>query len=440
VHLWNPRGPEVEAADASPWDGPLASVMRPFPTTTLVRVVMTAAILWFVAGVSAAVFAFIGVPGVKYQPLGYAIVIIALAVGVGITVMIAIVTPRQLRVFTPTLAILTLFAGPLGVTLALICVGPRYGVATVVYIESPLFAFYLLRRTWALLCAAEVMFGFAIALMARDGWVAPVAQWIGVLSTVLATAILMGMLAEQGDRLAESEHRARVELADLNATLEARVATQVDEIERLGRLRRFLSPQIAEAVLTTGTQALTEPHRRRIAVFFCDLRGFTAFANNAEPEDVVGVLDEYYRAVGDALQRDDATVGGYAGDGIMAYFGDPVPRPDAAVAAVHVATEVRSSLDRLIVRWRNRGYALSYGIGIAFGYATLGVVGFDGRYDYTALGPVVNLAARLCEHAAGGEILLDQATHAATSDTLPSSPRRELDVKGYAAPIPAFVL
>jgi len=168
-------------------------------------------------------------------------------------------------------------------------------------------------------------------------------------------------------------------------------------------------------------------------VFFCDLRGFTAFTRDSEPEEVIAITDEYYRAVGTLLQRHGATIGGYAGDGIMAYVGDPVPHPEPARAAVQMVAELRGVMTELVSEWARRGHDLSYGVGIAYGYATLGVVGFDGRYDYTPIGGVVNLAARLCGKAAASQILLDHSTYAELNGTFHCDPIDGLELKGLGA-------
>jgi class 3 adenylate cyclase len=303
-----------------------------------------------------------------------------------------------------------------------------------------MFAFYILRRRWAVSSALCVLGSVGLVVLLQDGWVAALGTWLFLTANIVGTGVLMGQIASRADELATSEHEARVELANLNHTLEDRVESQVTEIERLGGLRRFLSQQVADVVLSEDSEALGKPHRRRIAVFFCDLRGFTAFTNNAEPEEVIGVLDEYYGAVGGLLQRYDATVGDYAGDGIMAYFGDPVPREDSASVAVEMTGEVGGVMAAIVAEWRRRGYNLDYGVGLAYGYATLGVVGFDGRYDYKPVGGVVNLAARLCAKAGAGQVLLDHPTYAATSEAFASQHFGDLDLKGYGAPTRAYAL
>ncbi|MGN6721382.1 MAG: adenylate/guanylate cyclase domain-containing protein, partial [Marmoricola sp.] len=266
------------------------------------------------------------------------------------------------------------------------------------------------------------------------------AQWFVVTSTVAVSGMLIGAWAARAEQLSESEHAARTELAELNATLEERVSSQVDELQRLGRMRRFLSPQIARVVESEGDEELLRPHRRRVAVLFCDLRGFTAFTNRVEPEEVIEVLDEYYRTVGEILRERDATIGGYAGDGIMAYFGDPVPREAPSVDATAAALDVAAALDELCREWSRRGHDLGYGMGVALGYATLGTVGFDGRYDYTPLGTVVNLASRLCARAGHGEILIDHATQRECEQSVAAVEMEDVSLKGFGSDIRAFAI
>jgi class 3 adenylate cyclase len=207
---------------------------------------------------------------------------------------------------------------------------------------------------------------------------------------------------------------------------------------RLGRLRRFLSPQVADAVLSSGGEDVLAPHRREVAVFFIDLRRFTSFTSRVEPEDVVDVLREYYDAVGALLNQFQATIGAFTGDGIMAYFGDPVPCDSPPTSAAELALEVRGRMDDLCSRWTPRGHDLSYGIGLAFGHATLGVVGFGGRSDYTPLGTVVNLGARLCGEAGARQILVDQRLHAAIEPHFATQPVGTVALKGFPNAVAAF--
>jgi adenylate cyclase len=226
------------------------------------------------------------------------------------------------------------------------------------------------------------------------------------------------------------------ELAQWNATLERRVEEQVAQLEALGRLRRFLSPQVADVVVTSGDGTLLEAHRRQIAVIFCDLRGFTAFSETAEPEELIGVLRDFHEAVGAVLRAFEATVGYFAGDSIMAYFNDPLPCPDPEARAARTAAAIRTAMEDPIARWSKFGHDLGLGIGIAAGYATLGMVGFEGRFEYTALGTVVNVAARLCAEAKAGQILISPRVYAAAEEVLEVEPVGELMLKGISKPMP----
>jgi adenylate cyclase len=224
------------------------------------------------------------------------------------------------------------------------------------------------------------------------------------------------------------------ELAGFNRELEARVRDQVDELERLGRLRRFLSPQLAELLVSSGDESFLESHRREITVVFCDLRGFTAFAETVEPEDVMDVLGEYHAAMGDLIHRYEGTLERFTGDGLMVFFNDPIAIPDAPERAVRMAMAMRGRVAQLIEQWSRRGFDLGVGIGIAQGHATLGRVGFEGRWDYAAIGSVTNLAARLCEHAEPGQVLVSQRVYAAAEDLVVAQPLGELDLRGFSRP------
>jgi adenylate cyclase len=228
------------------------------------------------------------------------------------------------------------------------------------------------------------------------------------------------------------------ELTALNRELEQRVTAQVTELERLGRLRRFLAPQLADLVLTSGDQSFLDSHRREIVVVFCDLRRFTAFAETAEPEEVMGVLTEYHAALGELIFRFEGTLERFAGDGLMVFFNDPLPCDDAPARAVRMAVEMRAGVQELAAGWARRGYDLSFGAGIAQGYATLGRIGFEGRFDYAAIGSVTNLAARLCAEAAPWQILVTQRMNAAIENVAVSEPVGELSLRGFSRPVPAF--
>jgi class 3 adenylate cyclase/CheY-like chemotaxis protein len=226
------------------------------------------------------------------------------------------------------------------------------------------------------------------------------------------------------------------ELAAWNRTLEQRVAEQVKEIERTGRLRRFLSPQVTALITADEGEGLLESHRREVTVVFCDLRGFTAFAEQASPEQVMGVLHDYHAVLGPLIHRFEGTLERFLGDGLMVLFNDPVTCPDPAERAVRMAVAMREAVDQLAAGWRERGFALGFGIGIAQGEATLGRIGFEGRYDYAAIGRVSNLSARLCAEAADRQILVSQAVGDAVTHIAVTQSLAPLTLKGFAGPVP----
>jgi len=235
----------------------------------------------------------------------------------------------------------------------------------------------------------------------------------------------------QAQRLEEQT----AELAAWNKTLEGRVAAQVDEIERIGRLKRFLAPQIAETILSSGGDAMLESHRREIVVLFCDMRGFTAFSETAEPEDVMAVLREYHGVLGPLIHRYEGTLERYTGDGMIVIFNDPVPCPDPALRAVRLAVEMREAVSSLARSWTDRGYEIGFGVGIAQGYATLGQIGFEGRFDYTAMGTVTNLASRLCDEAKNGQILVTQRVAAVLGGLADLELLGNIELKGLSRPV-----
>ena len=230
------------------------------------------------------------------------------------------------------------------------------------------------------------------------------------------------------------------ELAAWNHTLEARVRAQVDELERLSRLRRFLSPQIADLIVSSGNEGLLDSHRREITVVFGDLRGFTAFSETAEPEDVMAVLRDFHTELGQLVFQFEGTLEWFAGDGIMTIFNDPFPCPEPTLRAVRMSLAMRARFGELALGWRKQGYELHLGIGIAAGFATLGKIGFEARFEYGPVGSVVNLAARLCDEADGGQILLDPRAWAAVEEVLVAEPIGPLTLKGFHRPISAFNL
>ena len=227
------------------------------------------------------------------------------------------------------------------------------------------------------------------------------------------------------------------EIAAWNKELEARVSAQVGELERLGRLRRFLSPQIARLIVDSGDEAFLKSHRREITTVFCDLRGFTSFAETAEPEEIMTVLGEYHEAMGDLVFRFEGTLEHFAGDGLLVFFNDPVPCSDAPERAVRMAVAMRARVAELSEGWHRLGHDLGFGVGIAQGFATLGRVGFEGRYDYAAIGTVTNLSARLCGEAAAGQILVTQRVLTGAGDVAVSRAVGPLVLRGFSRAVEA---
>lgn len=225
------------------------------------------------------------------------------------------------------------------------------------------------------------------------------------------------------------------ELEEWNAKLEIRVQSQVAQMEQLGRLKRFLSPQVADLIISSGDESLLESHRSQIAALFCDLRGFTHFSETAEPEDVIAVLQSYHAEMGRLIYDFEGSIDHRAGDGIMAIFNDPLPCKNPALQAVRLAVALRERMNMLLAEWRGLGHELGFGVGMSVGYATIGLVGFEGRFDYCANGSVVNLAARLSDEALDGQILINQRTFTAIGDRVEVEEIGELSLKGFSQPI-----
>ena len=260
------------------------------------------------------------------------------------------------------------------------------------------------------------------------------AAMVARVKSMLRIKALHDTVQEQAARL----EAQTAQLAEWNRTLEQRVAEQLAELERVGRLKRFLAPQLAELLLSSGDEKLLESHRREITVVFCDLRGFTAFAETAEPEEVMGVLREYHAVVGPLIFQFEGTLERFAGDGLMVFFNDPLPCPDPAARAVRMAVAMRERVGELAGAWRKRGHALGFGVGIALGYATLGKIGFEGRFDYGAIGTVTNLASRLCDEAKGGQILISQRVYTAVEELLEAEPVGDVTLKGLHRPVAVY--
>ena len=232
--------------------------------------------------------------------------------------------------------------------------------------------------------------------------------------------------------LYDQVQRQASELAHWNRTLEQRVAEGVAQLDRMGRLKRFFSPALAEAIVDGGADDPLKSHRREIAVVFLDLRGFTAFTETADPEEVMGVLREFHAAMGGLIVAHEGTLERFTGDGIMVFFNDPVLVSDPAARAVRMALQMQQRTADLAAGWKRRGYELQLGIGVAMGFATIGAIGFEGRIDYGAIGNVTNLAARLCGEAGGGQILAAPRVVAALGEAFVVEPAGELTLKGLA--------
>jgi adenylate cyclase len=228
------------------------------------------------------------------------------------------------------------------------------------------------------------------------------------------------------------------ELANWNKTLEQRVADQLGEIERMGRLRRFLSPQIADLIVASGMEKQLQSHRGEITALFCDLRGFTRFSETSDPEDVMVLLRDYHAVIGQIVIKYGATLEHFAGDGVMVIFNAPVPIDKPQLQAVRMALEMRDAMGTFTQKWRRLGHDIGFGIGISHGFATLGTIGFEGRFDYAAVGTVSNIASRLCDEAKPGQILISPRVLMAVEDTMKVELVGELTLKGIQRPTTAY--
>jgi class 3 adenylate cyclase len=230
----------------------------------------------------------------------------------------------------------------------------------------------------------------------------------------------------------------KAELAEWNKKLESRVEEQLAKLDKMGRLKSFLSPHLAEMVLAGEAADPLKPHRSAVTVVYIDLRGFTAFSQVSEPEEIMTVLNEYHAEMGALIQEFNGTIEHFVGDGIMVIFNDPVPVPNPTELAIRMVIVMRKQMADLRIKWQKRGYDLDCGFGIAHGYATIGAIGFGGRWDYSTIGTVANLASRLCDETKGPQIIIDQKTLSHIEDIVETEPLGLLDLKGFSNPINSF--
>lgn len=279
------------------------------------------------------------------------------------------------------------------------------------------------------------------------GLVVSLAGAVGIARRVTQPVVTIAEGARRVER-GDYEHAVTVdeedEIGELAATFNTMTRGLAErdrirsELERVGRLKQFLSPQVAELIVSSGDEGALASHRRDITAVFFDLRGFTAFGERAQPEEVMGFLEAYHEALGPLVARYEATIGSFAGDGVMLFFNDPMPFPDHALSAVRLSVDMRQQMAELTRSWRGRGHALGFGGGIAIGFATMGRIGFEGRWDYAAIGSVTNLAARLCAEAKDGQILVSQPVLAAVQESVKAEEIAPLTLKGFAKPVPAW--
>jgi len=385
----------------------------------------------------------IALTGTKIDGLHLPLLVVCVGFGAFVIAPIVWISPRLSPAWLQILAV----CYEIALTIAAFAIGPKLSTTIVAfYVVQGVCVSTLATRRVAAMHIAVMALGYGLLVCLQPGNTAPLSRWLlGVGAVAIAGSAVsllverMRLLSRDSDEALRELENAHHELAELNRSLNHRVADHVEELGRLNRLRRFLSTPVADAILSADSEAeLLKPHRREIAVFFCDLRSFTAFAASSQPEDVHHVLEEYFDLLGQSICRHEATVGAFTGDGLMAFFNDPLPCPDPAMRAIAMATEIQQAMEAVLNRWRPRGYELGLGVGIALGFADIGMIGFDGRRDYTAIGTVVNLASRLCDEARAGEILIDERAHAATHDGIQVHGSALISLKGLGESVLAF--
>ncbi|MDP1793526.1 MAG: adenylate/guanylate cyclase domain-containing protein, partial [Acidimicrobiales bacterium] len=391
--------------------------MRDLTLDAIDQAFRSAVVLYFVAGALATAMGVVGEDSFEHPEVVYAIAGGCFVLGCVFGGLLRYAYDWTMA-FVAQIVHFAVFISGLMISVALYGTGPdEFMIATVVYLQPLILGCYLLRTPVAFVHIALIALEFGVVLTYGPPITHPGLQWGFLMGIGASGALILGRLADSAAAMAVSEHEARTALS--------------------GRLRQFLAAPVADAVAGESPELLA-PHRRAIAVFFCDLRGFTSFASNAEPEDVVEVLGEYYEVMGRHLDAHHATFGSFAGDGVMAYFGDPLPLDNPTEAALTMALELAAALDTLVERWHRNGYDLNYGVGITHGHATLGLVGYAERSEYTAIGSVVNLASRLSDQAAGGQILLDGRAASKLGETHRVRPDGDRVLKGLSHPIAVF--
>lgn len=385
-----------------------ARFIRPLTVGAIRSGIWASAWLFLFAGLASAPigFEFVRPDGVSHPGLIAAIAVFVCATGLGLFGLAHWLPADRYASIAPGVVVGGFASATLLVPLAFGLVGPKLGVTACYGAATPLLAFLFLRRSAAILTVAAMLTGFGVALTLMDGVLVPGIQLTYILASAVASGVLLGSVATRFDEARQSEAHAKAALAAVNR-----------------RLRRFLAPQVADALTTSAEQL--EPHRREIAACFVDLRGFTSFTNVVSPERVVEVLAEYYQTVGTIIDSCGGTIGGFDGDGIFAFLGDPTPNKHAAADALVMAKQIATALDGHTKEW-----GLGYGIGLTYGEATVGLVGFEGRLDYTPVGACVNLAARLCSDAKPAEIVIDDALRV-EANVAKATRRDAVDFKGF---------